>query len=205
MDNKNVKVFAAGPINGARSWRLKVITDIYNKLLVSIKVIPPRSQPCILENLFDKLVKVEVYNPQDILPKEDFTKEIHNSQIEWETKYLDMSEILLFYIPEQEEETEGYAKTTRFELSEHLSKIFIFTSLLNEFKKNQTNMKIPHLILYINESFSGEYYIIKRINDMYKKNKIFSDYVHIANTHDEFISISSDIIKKKLIEKEITK
>lgn len=89
------KVFLAGPIQGAPEWQFEM----------------PE---------YDNVVWFSPRRPST-LDKSTFN---YNEQVEWETKALLSSNVVLFWIPKQLETVEGrsYAQTTRYELGEYIAR-----------------------------------------------------------------------------------
>ena len=108
---KKWKVFLAGPIQGAPDWQSKLL-EIENVVYLS-----PR---------------------RESYPVPNFN---YNEQVEWETQALRSANIVLVWIPKEDESIAGrsYAQTTRFEVGENMAR-----------GKN--------IILGIDESFSGRRY-----------------------------------------------
>lgn len=108
---KKWKVFLAGPIQGAPDWQSK-LPEIENVVYLS-----PRRESYPVPN-FD-----------------------YNEQVEWETQALRSANIVLIWIPKEDEIIAGrsYAQTTRFEVGENMAR-----------SKN--------IILGIDESFPGRRY-----------------------------------------------
>lgn len=108
---KKWKVFLAGPIQGAPEWQFQ-LPEIENVVYLS-----PRREKYPVPN-FD-----------------------YNEQVEWETQALRSANIVLVWIPKEDESIAGrsYAQTTRFEVGENLAR-----------GKN--------IILGIDESFPGRRY-----------------------------------------------
>ena len=117
-------VFLAGPIKGAPDWQAKVLKDLSD---LDIYVANPRRENVKNFNL--------------------------DLQIEWESKFLAAADIILFWIPQKEEDIAGreYAQTSRFELGEWAAKT----------NYNQGNKK---LVVGIDDSFVGKSYIKIRLN-----------------------------------------
>lgn len=92
-------MFLAGPIQGAPNWQ-KEITDFVKS----------------------RTLKLDVANPRRAVKPEGIFN--YEEQVEWETTYLNLSDVIIFCIPKSIEDIEGrvYAQTTRFELGEWLSK-----------------------------------------------------------------------------------
>jgi len=134
----NVYVFLGGPIQGAPNWQPNICNDLsgYKNLVVT----NPRRKS---------------------LDKSKFN---FDEQVKWETEYLNEADILIFWIPKEEEKIEGrmYGQTTRFEIGEWISKC---------------NKKI---IIGIDEEFPMKKYI---------KNRLEKDYnVKVLNTYKEVLN-----------------
>ena len=120
-------VFLAGPIQGASNWQSQVI-KIFSD--------------------YNDVISVTIANPRrDKLDKTEFN---YDAQVNWESKYLDKADIIMFWLPKPAEIIEGrsYAQTSRFELGEW-------------FGKNP-----DRLVVGIEEGFDGERYIRKKLNDI---------------------------------------
>ena len=93
------KVFLAGPIQGAPNWQHSVETLFMN------------------EQQNDKIVFL---SPRR-LSYDDFNYE---EQVLWEKKFMSLSDVILFWIPEASEDIKGrsYAQTTRTEFGEYLAR-----------------------------------------------------------------------------------
>lgn len=93
-DIKGLKVFCAGPVQGAPDWQ-NTMPEIEG-----ITWFSPRRK------------NFDYSNPK-----------AWEEQVEWETKHLREADIILFWIPEEEVHIEGrhYAQTTRTEFGEYLA------------------------------------------------------------------------------------
>jgi len=94
-------IFLAGPIQGAADWQTDAI-QIINKHAPDLYVASPR---------------------QTIKSLSDFTKEMYNTQVDWETYHLreaGKNGVVLFWLAKEFEHrcNRAYAQTTRFELAE---------------------------------------------------------------------------------------
>lgn len=118
-------VFLAGPIQGAPDWQKEIITRFEKKWKDEVLFCNPRRS---------------VYQDGEFNYQE---------QVDWETTYLNVADLILFWIPPMETSIEGrsYAQTTRTELGEWLDKC-------------KTSGK--PMILGIDPSISGFKYIQKR-------------------------------------------
>jgi len=133
----NVCVFLGGPIQGAPNWQKEICDDLsgYKNLVVT----NPRRKS---------------------LDKSKFN---FDEQVKWETEYLNESDIIVFWLPKEEEKIEGrmYGQTTRFEVGEWIAKCS---------KK---------IIIGIDDNFPMKRYI---------KNRLEKDYgVKILNTYNELL------------------
>ena len=120
--NKKI-VFLAGPIKGAPDWQSKAVEDLKD---LDIYVANPRRENAQNFNL--------------------------DLQVEWESKFLALADVIMFWIPKKDNDVAGrdYAQTTRFELSEWAAK----THYNNEYKK---------IVVGIDDAFFGKSYIVKRL------------------------------------------
>ena len=116
-------VFLAGPIKGAPDWQAQAIKDLAD---LDIYVANPRR-----ENV------------------QNFNLDL---QVDWESKFLALSDVIMFWIPKKNMAIIGrdYAQTTRFELSEWAAK----THYNREYKK---------IVVGIDDAFFGKSYIVKRL------------------------------------------
>ena len=116
-------VFLAGPIKGAPDWQSQAIKDLAD---LDIYVANPRR-----ENV------------------QNFNLDL---QIGWESKFLALADIIMFWIPQKDTDVAGrdYGQTTRFELSEWSAK----TRYNREYKK---------IVVGIDDAFFGKSYIVKRL------------------------------------------
>ena len=116
-------VFLAGPIKGAPDWQAQAIKDLAD---LDIYVANPRR-----ENV------------------QNFNLDL---QVDWESKFLAIADVIMFWIPPKENDVVGrdYAQTTRFELSEWAAK----THYNREYKK---------IVVGIDDAFFGKSYIVKRL------------------------------------------
>lgn len=115
---KKWKVFLAGPIQGAPDWQSK-LPEIENVVYLS-----PR---------------------RESYPVPNFN---YDEQVEWETQALRSANIVLVWIPKEDESIAGrsYAQTTRFEVGENMAR-----------GKN--------IILGIDETFPGRRYFEHKANE----------------------------------------
>jgi len=134
-DNKNPLIFLAGPIQGAPDWHSKAI-----KIIKSID-----------EN-------IQIASPKRKKVSSNFTNEMYNEQVNWETHYLNRASkngVILFWLAKEKDHIceRAYAQTSRFELAEW-------------YNKSKHN-----IIVGIEKGFSGEKYIRKRL-DIHIYNKL---------------------------------
>lgn len=95
------KVFLAGPIQGAPNWQHSVENLFVNEQNSKIVFLSPRR-----------------------LNYENFNYEDYEKQVQWETKYMALADVILFWIPEAIEDVKfrSYAQTTRTEFGEYLAR-----------------------------------------------------------------------------------
>lgn len=116
----------------------------------------------LIENNKDKK-KFNIASPRKEYKPKDFQ---YDKQVEWETSYLNKASengIIIFWLAKEHEHDpkRSYAQTSRFELAEWLVK--------QSFDKN------IQILIGIEEGFSGEKYIIKKVKDEYETaGKIYS-------------------------------
>lgn len=93
----NLKIFLAGPIEGAPEWQVELASEFKNK-------------------------EVTFYNPRRSSASNVAFD--YEQQVAWEAKYLDRADLVIFNIPPEIEHIEGrhYAQTTMIELSEMIAK-----------------------------------------------------------------------------------
>lgn len=144
-------VFLAGPIQGAENWQ-KIAIELILK-----------------ENPF-----INIASPRGDYSKRKFD---YNTQIDWETRYLNQAAntgAILFWLAKEKEHicNRAYAQTTRFELGEWIAK--------HKFNKN------IKLSIGIEPGFSGEKYLRRRIKQ---------DCPEIV-IHRTLIKVCKDIIQK---------
>ena len=138
-DVKGKLIFLAGPIQGAEDWQRTAIG------LIS------RENPAL-----------DIANPRGDYSNKKFDYDV---QVDWETYYLNKaarSGAILFWLAKEKEHScdRAFAQTTRFELSEWLSKY-------------ERDIKMG-LSIGIEPGFSGERYIRKRIGQDHPGIKIYS-------------------------------
>ena len=142
--NENIFLFLGGPIQGAEDWQNKVCDDLSE-----------------IDNLLITNPRRSNYNGFNL-----------NEQISWETEYLNDSDILMFWIPKEEEIIEGrvYGQTTRFEIGEWVAK---------------SRHKI---IIGIDDSFPMKKYL---------KNRLEKDYgIDVKDTYSEVLTETKKRIKE---------
>lgn len=120
--NKKI-VFLAGPIKGAPDWQSKAIRDLAD---LDVYIANPRR-----ENV------------------QNFNLDL---QVDWESKFLALADVIMFWIPPKESDVAGrdYAQTSRFELAEWMAKTHY----------NHTRKQI---VVGIDDAFFGKSYIVKRL------------------------------------------
>ena len=137
IKGNNLFVFLGGPIQGAPNWQSKICDDLsgYENLVIT----NPRRKS---------------------LDKSKFN---YNEQVKWESEYLNESDILVFWLPKEEEKIEGrmYGQTTRFEIGEWMAKCS------------------SKIIIGIDEDFPMKRYI---------KNRLEKDYdIKVLDTYNEVL------------------
>jgi hypothetical protein len=154
-----INIFLAGPCNGTRDWHNEVITWF--------------DKHKIKEDIIFYIPKTDVYEGKQY-------------QIDWETKHLNKSYnngLVVFYLSNCIKDTpgRGFARTTRFELGEWLTKYQI------------ANKKT---VIGIEDGFEGRDYIIHRLHES------FHIYTH-PNKIDDFCKSICDILNIKYSNNEI--
>lgn len=125
-------VFLAGPIQGAPDWQSEAyrwIQFFYPGIVVAS---PRRPDPRI---------------------KGEFSDQVYNEQVDWETYYLRRAAhcgAVLFWLAKEERHvcTRAYAQTTRFELGEW---------------KERASRDGAHLVVGIDDGFTNVRYIARRL------------------------------------------
>jgi hypothetical protein len=125
-------IFLAGPIQGAEDWQNDAIRFIHSNA-PELYIASPR---------------------RPIKTKGEFTQEIYNEQVDWETYHLretGENGVVLFWLAKEFEHRcdRAYAQTTRFELAEW--------KMLHERDGSK-------LVLGIEDGFVGSRYIIRRFS-----------------------------------------
>lgn len=139
-------VFLAGPIQGAADWQSEAI-----KKLGDLDII--------------------IANPRRGLKlKGDFTQEMYNEQVDWETEHLNIAGkkgIVTFWLANEYEKHTGraYGQTTRFEFGEWKVKHQVYGT---------------KVIVGIDNQFSGQRYVRRRLAQDCPN-------IPIVNTFDEYI------------------
>ena len=144
-------IFLAGPIQGAENWQ-EVAIGLILKGNFSLNIASPRGD--YSKRKFD-----------------------YNTQVDWETHYLNLAAkfgVILFWLAKEKEHicNRSYAQTTRFELAEWITK-YNFDKKLR-------------LSIGIESGFSGERYLIRRIKQDHPE-------IIISSTLD---SVCRDAIQK---------
>ncbi len=131
---EDIIIFLAGPIQGARNWQKE-----------AIKIIEKIAKE---KNILDRIT---IANPrwEYLSNKVDY-----ETQVDWETEYLNKSSktgIILFWLEKEQDHycDRAYAQTTRFELAEWKVKHQLIES---------------KVVLGINEKFTNRRYITRRFN-----------------------------------------
>lgn len=103
-----LKIFLAGPIQGAPDWQALAIEKLTE----------------LLEKDGDDYL---IASPRSIESERNFGFE---DQVLWETQNLQLADVILFYLCNEEKHycDRAYAQTTRFELGEHFSDACKFSS-----------------------------------------------------------------------------
>ena len=129
---KHPVIFLAGPIQGAYDWQKQAI-DILKKSSKDLYIASPR---------------------RGIAKKGDFSTEMYNEQVDWETFHLrkaGKNGAVLFWLAKEADHKcyRAYAQTTRFELAEW---------------KLRHERDSSNLVIGIEEGFTGAKYIRRRIS-----------------------------------------
>jgi hypothetical protein len=125
-------IFLAGPIQGTSNWQSRAI-EIIQDIAPGINIACPRRN-------------IESYQ------KGNFTKEMYNEQVDWETHYLRQvakKGVILFWLAKETEHKcdRAYAQTTRLELGEW---------------KVMHELKGTKIVIGIEDKFTGAKYIKRR-------------------------------------------
>jgi len=125
-------IFLAGPIQGADDWQ-KVAIEIINSIAPELYIASPRRQ---------------------IRTTGDFTQEMYNEQVDWETYHLRKAAdngVVLFWLAKEFEHKcdRAYAQTTRFELAEW------------KMRHERDGSKI---IVGIEDGYTGSKYVVRRFS-----------------------------------------
>jgi calcineurin-like phosphoesterase family protein len=136
--NENIIIFLAGPIQGAADWQ----KDIYKDL--------------------SKYENILIVSPRRETPPKNFD---YTEQVEFETKYLELSDIIVFWVPKQANEKidRVYGQTTRIEMGEWFCK--------------SNNKKI---IVGIDDSFPSKRYLKYKLENQYN-SKVLNTYESVLN------------------------
>ena len=134
VQKEDIIIFLAGPIQGARNWQkeaIKIIEKIAKEknILDRITIASPR-----WEHLSNKVD--------------------YETQVDWETEYLNKSSktgVILFWLEKEQEHycDRAYAQTTRFELAEW---------------KVKHQLLEAKIVLGIDEKFTNRRYITRRFS-----------------------------------------
>ncbi|MBS3090981.1 hypothetical protein J4217_00855 [Candidatus Pacearchaeota archaeon] len=126
-------IFLAGSIQGAKNWQeeaIKIISELKN---LKINVASPR---------------------RNVSVEGDFTDEMYNEQVDWETFHLRRAAkkgVIMFWLAKESEHfhNRAYAQTSRFELAEW------------KVRHAKENVK---LVIGIEKGFTGARYIRRRFS-----------------------------------------
>lgn len=153
INSNAISIFLAGPINGALTWREKFIEKLTN-------------------DLSEKEGRVILLNPQrsEAFKKStDLNQNEYQWQIEWEKYHLNAADIIVFAIPEKEFEIADYARTTRFELGEWITK----NNIVSKHSSVQdSDLNFPNILIWIDDSFAGKRYINYQVDVSQINSKI---------------------------------
>ncbi len=143
--NKKI-VFLAGPIKGAPDWQSQAVKDFAD---LDVYVANPRRENVMNFNL--------------------------DMQVDWESKFLALADVIMFWIPAKESDVAGrdYAQTSRFELAEWMAKTHY----------NHTRKQV---VVGIDDAFFGKSYIIKRLQ---------AENVNVYHTYQETLEKVRSLLK----------
>ena len=143
--NKKI-VFLAGPIKGAPDWQSQAVKDFAD---IDIYVANPRRENVMNFNL--------------------------DMQVDWESKFLALADVIMFWIPAKESDVAGrdYAQTSRFELAEWMAKTHY----------NHTRKQV---VVGIDDAFFGKSYIVKRLE---------AENVNVYHTYQETLKKVRSLLK----------
>ena len=143
--NKKI-VFLAGPIKGAPDWQSQAVKDFAD---IDVYLANPRRENVVNFNL--------------------------DMQVDWESKFLALADVIMFWIPAKESDVAGrdYAQTSRFELAEWMAKTHY----------NHTRIQV---VVGIDDSFFGKSYIVKRLK---------TENVPVYSTYAETLSKVRSLLK----------
>jgi hypothetical protein len=133
-------IFLAGPIQGAPPWHNEAIS-ILHELDEGVCI----ASPCRR--------KIKLDRSSFSGPSKEFTSEMYNEQVDWETHHLNRAAkdgVVLFWLAKEENHicTRAYAQTSRFELGEWKE------------RSRWINMK---LVVGIQKGFTNERYLRRRL------------------------------------------
>lgn len=174
--NNFYMIFLAGPIKGALSWR----DNFLQKFIESFQ--------------FESLNKPILFcNPQReiMITPDKFTSEEETKQIDWETHFLNACDMIIFNIPEKEEEVKDYARTTRFELGEQIG----YHNCQPFMSSNEVAYmrSVKPVLICINSDFPGKNYILHRLN------LLENPYINLYDNLEKMIKpIELDIILNQI-------
>lgn len=153
LNNEDIVIFLAGPIQGAPDWQEEFIKKIEKEL-----------------SNFKSNKNVIITSPRRLEKKDDTF--VYDEQVDWESYYLDKASkqgIIVFWLPKEKEKIDGrsYAQTTRFELGEWWSK--------------GQNIKDFKIVIGSQKEFDGMKYITKKFKDEYPDVKIHTNIEDMIN------------------------
>ena len=138
-------IFLAGPIQGAKDWHSEAIGYI---------------------TALDESVNIASPSGPDEYYQNNFGEEEYRNQVHWETHYLNKASelgVILFWLAKEHEHNckRAYAQTTRFELGEWKA-------------KHEKDARI-NIVIGIEQGFSNERYIRRRIGEDCPELTIYDD------------------------------
>jgi hypothetical protein len=150
VDFDSPLIFLAGPIQGAQRWQDQAVKLIWS-YDAGINIANPR-------------------RTSESYTKGDFTPEMYNEQVDWETHYLRLTAkkngVVLFWLAREDEHSchRAYAQTSRFELAEWKA----------EHMYNGTKLAIGVEQQDGKDLFTGSRYIRRRMSQDCPEVPIFS-------------------------------
>jgi hypothetical protein len=133
-------IFLAGPIQGAPPWHDEAIS-ILHEIDESVSI----ASPCRRKTKLDR--------SSFSGPSKEFTSEMYNEQVDWETRYLNQAAkngVIIFWLAKEERHicARAYAQTSRFELGEW---------------KERSRWTKAKLVVGVEKGFTNERYIRRRL------------------------------------------